>query len=105
MNIRYSNATAYIMKKENRKYYAAYEERYKTAHAHGVSWSSNVSTPVVMEVIDKYKINHNQHILEIGCGEGRDSQIVLEHGFQLMATDISNEAIAYCKKIMPKYDL
>lgn len=94
----------YIMKKENRKYYAAYEDRYKTAHAHGVSWSSNVSTPVVMEVIDKYKINHNQHILEIGCGEGRDSKIVLEHGFQLMATDISNEAIAYCKKIMPKYE-
>ena len=65
MNTIYSNATAYIMKKENRKYYAAYEERYKTAHAHGVSWSSNESTPVVMEVIDKYKINYNQHILEI----------------------------------------
>ena len=92
------------MKKDNRKYYAAYEERYKTAHAHGVSWSSDVSTPVVMEVIDKYKINQKQHILEIGCGEGRDSKTVLEHGFQLMATDISKEAIAYCKKIMPKYE-
>ena len=43
-----------IMKKDNRKYYAAYEERYKTAHSKGVSWSSNVSTPIVMEVIDKY---------------------------------------------------
>ena len=95
MNTIYSNATPYIVKKENRKYYAAYEERYKTAHAHGVSWSSNVSTPVVMEMIDKYKINHNQYILEIGCGEGRDSKIVLEHGFQLLA---------YCKKIMPKYE-
>ena len=27
----------YIMKRDNRKYYAAYEERYKTAHANGVS--------------------------------------------------------------------
>ena len=92
------------MKKDNRKYYAAYEERYKTAHAHGVSWSSDVSTPVVMEVIDQYKISQNQRILEIGCGEGRDSRTVLEHGFQLTATDISKEAIAYCKKIMPKYE-
>ena len=92
------------MKKDDRKYYAAYEERYKTAHAHGVSWSSDVSTPVVMEVIDKYKISQNQRILEIGCGEGRDSRTVLEHGFQLMATDISKEAIAYCKKIMPEYE-
>ena len=91
------------MKQDNRKYYAAYEERYKTAHAHGVSWSSDVSTPVVMEVIDQYKIDQSQRILEIGCGEGRDSRTVLEHGFPLMATDISKEAIAYCKKIMPEY--
>ncbi len=94
----------YIMKKDNRKYYAAYEERYKTAHAHGISWSSDVCTPIVMQVIDKYKINQSHRLLEIGCGEGRDSKTVLEHGFQLMATDISNEAIAYCKKRMPEYE-
>lgn len=94
----------YIMKKDNRKYYAAYEERYKTAHAHGISWSSDVCTPIVMQVIDKYKINQSHRLLEIGCGEGRDSKTVLEHSFQLMATDISNEAIAYCKKRMPEYE-
>lgn len=96
----------FIMKNDNnsRKYYAAYDERYKTAHAHGVSWSSDISTPIVMEVIKKYNINHNHQLLEIGCGEGRDSRLVLENGYQLMATDISNEAIAYCQKIMPQYE-
>lgn len=96
----------FIMKKDcsNRKYYAAYDERYKTAHAHGVSWSSDISTPIVMDVIEKYNINHNHQLLEIGCGEGRDSRTVLEHGYQLMATDISNEAIAYCKRLMPQYE-
>ena len=92
------------MKKDNRKYYAAYEERYKTAHSKGVSWSSNASTPIVMEVIDKYKINRQHRMLEIGCGEGRDSKTVLEHGFQLMATDISEEAITYCRQRMPRYE-
>lgn len=92
------------MKNDNRKYYAAYEERYKTAHAHGVSWSSDVSTPVVMEVINKYKINQSNRLLEIGCGEGRDSKIILERGFQLTATDISNEAVEYCKKSMAEYE-
>lgn len=92
------------MKKDDRKYYTAYEERYKTAHARGVSWSSNVSSPIVMEVLDKYNITQEHKLLEIGCGEGRDSKCVLEHGFQLMATDISNEAIEYCKKMMPKYE-
>ena len=43
------------MKNDNqsRKYYTAYEERYKTAHAHGVSWSSDAGTPIVMETIEK----------------------------------------------------
>lgn len=91
------------MEKDNRKYYTAYEERYKTAHAQGVSWSSSVSTPIVMEAIEKFGINHSQRLLEIGCGEGRDSRTVLEHGFQLTATDISKEAITYCKKEMPEY--
>lgn len=89
---------------DDRKYYAAYEERYKTAHAQGVSWASSVSTPIVMEVIDKYGISHSQRLLEIGCSEGRDSRTVLEHGFQLTATDISSEAIAYCKEKMPEYE-
>ena len=93
-----------IMEKDNRKYYAAYEERYKTAHANGVSWSSDVSTPIVMDVIDRYKIRRGHKLLEIGCGEGRDSRTVLEHGFPLMATDISEEAIAYCRQQMPQYE-
>lgn len=93
-----------MMKKDTRKYYAAYEERYKTVHSNGVSWSSDVSTPIVMEVIDKYKINRQNRMLEIGCGEGRDSKTVLEYGFPLMATDISEEAIAYCKQQMPRYE-
>ena len=102
--VRTVNNSRYIMKKENRKYYEAYEERYKTAHAHGVSWSSDASTPIVMEMLDKYNITQEHKLLEIGCGEGRDSKRVLERGFQLMATDISKEAIAYCKKLMPQFE-
>ena len=34
-----------------RKYYAAYEERYKAAHKEGVSWSSDINTPIVLEII------------------------------------------------------
>lgn len=30
-----------------RKYYAAYDKRYKTAHAQGISWSSDLSSPIV----------------------------------------------------------
>ena len=89
---------------ENKKYYTAYEERYKTAHAHGVSWSSSSSTPIVGETVKKYQICKEHKLLEIGCGEGRDSRAILERGFDLTATDVSEEAIKYCKKIMPNFE-
>lgn len=86
-----------------REYYKAYEERYKTAHQKGVSWASDESSPIVLEVLRKYRIDPGQDLLEIGCGEGRDARAVLEGGYSLLATDISTEAIAYCKKRMPHF--
>lgn len=86
-----------------RKYYEAYEERYKTAHENGVSWSSDRYTPAVMETMRKYGIGKEQRILEIGCGEGRDAKALLDSGYQLTATDISQEAVSWCRKIMPEY--
>ena len=86
-----------------KKYYEAYDERYKTVHLKGVRWSSEKSSPIVLDIIKKYKINASSTILEIGCGEGRDSKTVLESGYNLFATDISKEAIEYCKNIMPLY--
>ena len=91
------------MRKDDRKYYTAYDERYKTAHARGVTWMSGVSTPIVLEVLEKYGIGSGHRLLEIGCGEGRDAGAVLEAGYDLTATDVSGEAIAYCKEKWPQF--
>ena len=53
----------------NMKYYEAYEERYKTVHQKGISWASDKSTPIVMNVICRYCIRPEHELLEIGCGE------------------------------------
>lgn len=86
-----------------KQYYEAYEERYKTAHEKGVTWSSENSTPIVLETVKKYISDLQTPILEIGCGEGRDAKAILEEGYHLLATDISKEAIAYCKAHLPAY--
>lgn len=91
------------MKQEDRKYYEAYDERYKTAHARGVSWAHDTGTPIVTEILEKYNIKRDSSLLEIGCGEGRDAKVVFERGYALTATDISKEAIEYCQKQMPQY--
>ena len=93
------------MKKDSRKYYAAYEERYKTAHANGVSWSSDVNTPIVMEVIDRYKIRREHKLLEIGCGGRPRFQDGLGSWFSVNGNGyFSEEAIAYCRQQMPRYE-
>lgn len=87
----------------DKKYYQAYEERYKTAHQKGIQWSSDFYTPIVMETIKKYSLSKDCLCLEIGCGEGRDANHVLELGYHLIASDISNEAITYCKNKYPAF--
>ncbi|MBR2745597.1 MAG: methyltransferase domain-containing protein [Erysipelotrichaceae bacterium] len=82
-----------------KKYYEAYDSRYKTVHEKGYSWSSDTPTPIVRETIDKYSITKDSTILEIGCGEGRDAFPLLKKGYQLLATDISPEVIRYCRSL------
>ncbi len=87
----------------DRKYYEAYDERYKTAHEAGIRWFGDAASPIVSEMISKYQVTKDSKILELGCGEGRDAQALLGQGYSVLATDISPEVIAYCKKLMPNY--
>ena len=79
-------------------YYNAYDKRYKQVHEENCSWASNKPSPIVLETIKKYNCI-NCKILELGCGEGRDANFLLENGYNILATDVSNEAINYCKSI------
>ena len=69
----------------------------------GLQWSSDAPTPIVTEMLQKYGVSKTDAILEIGCGEGRDSRAILKDGYALRATDISPEAVAYCRHIIPEY--
>ena len=58
---------------------------------------------MVMEVLERYRIRKDQAMLELGCGEGRDARRLLEAGYTLTATDVSQEAIRYCREQMPAF--
>ena len=85
------------------QYYKAYDKRYKQVHEKNLSWSSNNRTEIVEEIIKKYNITNNSKILEIGCGEGRDAIYLLNQNYNLLATDVSTEAINYCKAKDPNH--
>lgn len=77
------------------KYYEAYDKRYKQVHDKGLAWSTNSNTKIVEEIIKKYHLDREK-MLEIGCGEGRDVRYLLNKNYNVLATDISQEAIDYC---------
>ena len=82
-------------------YYEAYEDRYQTIHALGHAWSSDRPTPIVGEILARYGVPKTASLLELGCGEGRDALPLLRTGWNLLATDLSPEAVAWCRKLAP----
>lgn len=86
-----------------RKYYDAYDDRYRQIHEQNLQWFHEASSPIVTETIREFSVSHEHKLLEIGCGEGRDAYPLLNQGFDLLATDVSPEAIAYCKNKVPDY--
>ena len=86
-----------------RRYYEAYEDRYRQVHGQELQWFADSPTPVVMEILERYGIGKDGKILEIGCGEGRDGGFLMEQGFQVLATDVSPAAIDYARKRFPDF--
>lgn len=84
-----------------RKYYEAYDDRYCQVHQEKLRWFSDTPSHIVGDVMKAYGIDGK--LLEIGCGEGRDAHVLLERGYDLLATDVSREAIAFCRSRWEEY--
>ena len=85
----------------DRKYYEAYDDRYRQVHAENLQWFAEKPSNIVSQTIERFGIQTDSSILEVGCGEGRDARPLLKQNFNLLATDISSEAISYCQKRDP----
>jgi 2-polyprenyl-3-methyl-5-hydroxy-6-metoxy-1,4-benzoquinol methylase len=79
-----------------KKYYLAYEDRYKKVHSEGLTWFRREPTPELSQWVDYNKIQHDDEICEIGCGEGRDALHLSKNGYRITAIDASQAAISKC---------
>ena len=86
-----------------RKYYEAYDDRYRQVHSRHLRWFMEEPSHIVSDVVAEFGISQTDKLLEIGCGEGRDARFLLRNGYDLLATDISAEAIGYCRREMPEF--
>ena len=87
----------------HKKYYEAYDDRYRQVHGNGLQWFCDAPTPIVRQVMEAFAITGTHKILEVGCGEGRDAYPLLRDGYDLLATDISPAAIGYAQKKWPEF--
>lgn len=82
-----------------RKYYEAYNDRYKKVHSEkGLAWAGEGHSPTIEKLLKKYGASKDSSILEIGCGEGQNAIYLLSRGYNVIASDISPEAIRWCKE-------
>ncbi|MGM9619385.1 MAG: class I SAM-dependent methyltransferase [Oscillospiraceae bacterium] len=86
-----------------RKYYEAYDDRYRQVHEENLQWFHKNPSAIVAETMSAFSVSSRDKILEIGCGEGRDAFPLLEQGFDLLATDVSPEAIRFCQSERPDF--
>ena len=56
-----------------RKYYEAYDDRYRQIHREGLQWFYDDPTPIVEQILQDFSVTQEQKLLELGCGEGRDA--------------------------------
>lgn len=84
-----------------KQYYEAYEDRYRRVHEEKLQWFSDEPTPMVLRVASG--LSKGSRILELGCGEGRDARALLKAGYRVLASDISPEAIGYCRERDPEH--
>ena len=86
-----------------RKYYEAYDDRYRQIHAKNLQWFCDSPTPIVPETIREFGVRQDHTFLELGCGEGRDAWPLLRAGYHLLATDISAAVIHYAQNKWPEF--
>ena len=86
-----------------KKYYEAYDLRYRQVHARGLEWFDREPTAAVKKTMEQYGIGKETAMLELCCGEGRDASILLESGYDLLATDVSPRAVDFCREKFPQW--
>ena len=89
---------------ENKKYYCAYEKRYKAVYDAGAEfWGHTPDDEELKIVLEKWIEDNNlknKKIIEFACGEGAAGVILSKLGCEYLGIDISPSAIRKAKSIL-----
>lgn len=80
-------------------YYFGYEDRYDTVYKAGAHlWETDSPNQTLVNVFAKYPNLFKNKVIDLGCGEGRDSIYLKKNGVDVYGVDISHTAIKKAKE-------
>lgn len=74
---------------------------YNTQATQYVAETINLDVSNIRNLFLKF-IPESGHILDLGCGSGRDSRFFLDHGYSVTAVDASSELAKYASEVIGK---
>lgn len=86
------NSNFYRRTVKSISYYNKYHERF-------INDTVNLDMSNLYQNFESH-LNTKAHILDLGCGCGRDSKYFMEQGYQVTAMDGSEKLVNYCNEIL-----
>jgi SAM-dependent methyltransferase len=81
-------------------YYYGYEDRYRTVYENGARlWESAEPNASLLRMIREHPDAFAGRIIDLGCGEGRDSLYLLSQGHSVVSVDVSHTALARAREL------
>ena len=80
-------------------YYYGYEDRYRTVYEHGAElWESAEPNASLHLLMQERPDVFSGRIIDLGCGEGRDSLYLLSQGHDVVSVDVSHSALSRARE-------
>lgn len=81
-------------------YYYGYEDRYRTVYENGADlWESAEPNASLLHMIQERPDVFSGRIIDLGCGEGRDSLYLLSQGHDVVSVDVSHTALTRAREL------
>lgn len=87
-------------------YYFGYDERYAKVYEAGAElWESDKPNESLLSMINKHRYLLEGRIIDLGCGEGRDSIYLAQQGCHVTGVDVSRAALNKARERARKLNL
>ncbi|UVL00423.1 bifunctional 2-polyprenyl-6-hydroxyphenol methylase/3-demethylubiquinol 3-O-methyltransferase UbiG [Pseudomonas sp. B21-048] len=88
-------------------YYWGYDKRYAQTYAEGgTTWETQEPNDIVVMMVPELIIDKaHEKILDLGCGEGRDTIWLASQGFNVTGVDVSAAALDRAREIAAQHKL